>query len=429
MRNSRQHDGHRRPVAELRADRDLAVHRLDVLAADAEARDRSRPARRAPSPRQKRSNTRGSSSAGMPCSVVGDRHGATVLVLACGEPDGTVRPGVCLSALPTRPTMHLVEDVGIGERDRVTLDLDREAARPRRAAASGRRRARGARASWTGCSTGRSVAEPMRASVSKRSVSRCRRSASRCRSARKVSRAGNVVLRACLEHLDGGHDRGERRAQLVRGVGEEAPFGCLAIAFGRAIGDDDEASGRWRHRRAAQRAGREGSGRAASRRRARTTPLPLPSALSRAAAGQGCASGRPRSTAIPRSSPAAGLTISTMPVGSRAITPSSSRLRTADSAPRSCSTTAKATARRSRISSMLPARLPISSGNPSRTGRSKSPPAIVPAAVASRRTRRVTRLATARLTMTASATAIRAPSASLRRKASLVRAASPVRGA
>ena len=154
------------------------------------------------------------------------------------------------------------------------------------------------------------------------------------------------------------------------------------------------------------------------------------SPCSSAAAGQGRSSGRPRSTATPRSSLTAGLTISTMPVGPSAMTPSSSRLSTADNPPRSRSTTAKATARRSRISSMTAGEAAdlVGERGPGRGCRNR-PVAIVAAAPASLRTRRVTRLATARLTTTASVTASKAPSTSLRRSASLVRAARPVRGA
>jgi hypothetical protein len=49
-----------------------------------------------------------------------------------------------------------------------------------------------------------------------------------------------VVLGAALQHLDGRDDRGQRRPQLVRRVGEEAPLGALARALRRAIRHDDQ---------------------------------------------------------------------------------------------------------------------------------------------------------------------------------------------
>ena len=247
----------------------------------------------------------------------------------------------------------------------------------------------------------------MRASVSKRSVSRC----SRMRLALQVGEegvaGGDVVLCAGLEHLDGGDDRGERRAQLVRGVGEEPPLGCLAVALRRAIRHDDETRSEWVARRAARRAAPQI---AATRRldvEREHAVVALPSRALECGGGPGPRERAPALDGVPRSSPAAGLMISTMPVGSSAMTPSSSRLRTADNPPRSRSTTANA-------SRQALAHLVDAPGERCRSRRESRPAPdcrnrpsrSCPAALARRRTRRVTRLATARLTTTASVTAM-----------------------
>ena len=54
------------------------------------------------------------------------------------------------------------------------------------------------------------------------------------------SRAEPIVLCARPEHLDGGHDRGERRPELVGGVRRELSLDALVALALRLVEDDDD---------------------------------------------------------------------------------------------------------------------------------------------------------------------------------------------